>query len=605
MAKHAIKGSSFFKKAVTGTSLLALAAAPAIVMNSSSYGSDACLALDDGVTGATAESFTGNICQLTFTADVASWTLPSQVTKLSVVGIGGGGGALSVGSLGYGGAGGQFNALDTVSLVSRDFNITVGAAGANATSGTSGNAGADTILKNIVSGTPNTALVTAAGGLGGDTTADIDSSWLYQLDGIKIAYGDPGLYNNYANTDGSIPGAGTAGHSGGTTNGGDGSGGAGKKIEDVVNVDGFGIDYLDPTLWATDSAILGSGVSLKGFEFGSGGGITATPNTANTLSGQGAAVSADGSTAGTAGNGVLIMRFELVTNFTVTFDANGGSGSMSNQTASSSTALTTNTLTRAGFTFAGWNTAADGSGTAYADGASFAFSVDDTLYAQWTSSTPVAPAPYSGPIPVRLEEPRIPSGSPKANVLIGTRLSGITRGEVDGKEVVVSKAEDGRVELTLPGLEPGLYTIKYYSSSGQISHQDSLTVFASTTASTGGESEAGSDSGTATPATTVFRDAKRFYNYLGDRGRVIAADENAIRAFLGQYENVTRITCIGSTSGVPAISTDEALATARAENACRIAREVFPDAVVSLKTNTGVGTGQFYRAVSIYLVGKN
>jgi uncharacterized repeat protein (TIGR02543 family) len=71
---------------------------------------------------------------------------------------------------------------------------------------------------------------------------------------------------------------------------------------------------------------------------------------------------------------------------TATFDANGGTGSMSPQTASSATALTSNTFTRTGFTFAGWNTVAGGTGTAYANGATYPFSASATLYAQWTVS---------------------------------------------------------------------------------------------------------------------------------------------------------------------------------------------------------------------------
>lgn len=74
-----------------------------------------------------------------------------------------------------------------------------------------------------------------------------------------------------------------------------------------------------------------------------------------------------------------------VTNSTVTFNANNGSGAMADQSASTSTALSTNAFTRSGYTFAGWNTAADGSGTAYANGADYAFTSSTTLYAQWTS----------------------------------------------------------------------------------------------------------------------------------------------------------------------------------------------------------------------------
>jgi uncharacterized repeat protein (TIGR02543 family) len=72
-----------------------------------------------------------------------------------------------------------------------------------------------------------------------------------------------------------------------------------------------------------------------------------------------------------------------VASYTVTFNANGGSGTMSPETASSATALTLNTFTRTGYAFNGWNTAADGSGTSYADGASYPFTSSITLYAQW------------------------------------------------------------------------------------------------------------------------------------------------------------------------------------------------------------------------------
>jgi LPXTG-motif cell wall-anchored protein len=47
----------------------------------------------------------------------------------------------------------------------------------------------------------------------------------------------------------------------------------------------------------------------------------------------------------------------------------------------------TGDLVKAGNTFGGWNTAADGSGTSYAPAATFAIAADTTLYAQWTPIT--------------------------------------------------------------------------------------------------------------------------------------------------------------------------------------------------------------------------
>lgn len=74
---------------------------------------------------------------------------------------------------------------------------------------------------------------------------------------------------------------------------------------------------------------------------------------------------------------------------TVTFNGNGNDGgSMSNQTASGSTALTTNAFTKTGCSFTVWNTASDGSGTSYTNGATYDFSADITLYAQWNCSPP-------------------------------------------------------------------------------------------------------------------------------------------------------------------------------------------------------------------------
>ena len=79
--------------------------------------------------------------------------------------------------------------------------------------------------------------------------------------------------------------------------------------------------------------------------------------------------------------------------YTVKFDPNGGAGTMDDQdrTYDDKAPLNTNTFTFEGKTFNGWNTAADGSGTSYADGEVNNLSSKDgdtvTLYAQWTIDT--------------------------------------------------------------------------------------------------------------------------------------------------------------------------------------------------------------------------
>ena len=107
---------------------------------------------------------------------------------------------------------------------------------------------------------------------------------------------------------------------------------------------------------------------------------------------------ADGTYTGTAGskagdtinyvNGV--WGGEESTELTVTFEANGSAeypveGTMTPQTvnAKTDTALNANSFTREGYNFLNWNTAADGTGDSYADGATVNLTENTTLYAQW------------------------------------------------------------------------------------------------------------------------------------------------------------------------------------------------------------------------------
>lgn len=79
----------------------------------------------------------------------------------------------------------------------------------------------------------------------------------------------------------------------------------------------------------------------------------------------------------------------------VTFDPNGGTGTMMNQVASNPEALSSNTFTRQGFTFGGWSAGQPSGGTAYSDGATYNFASNITMYAVWipTSITTTAPSP--------------------------------------------------------------------------------------------------------------------------------------------------------------------------------------------------------------------
>lgn len=77
--------------------------------------------------------------------------------------------------------------------------------------------------------------------------------------------------------------------------------------------------------------------------------------------------------------------------YTVTYNANTGTGDAptddtdyNDQTNFIVTVAGQGELTKKGYSFNGWNTAADGSGTAYAAGATFIIKSNVTLYAQWS-----------------------------------------------------------------------------------------------------------------------------------------------------------------------------------------------------------------------------
>jgi uncharacterized repeat protein (TIGR02543 family) len=88
-------------------------------------------------------------------------------------------------------------------------------------------------------------------------------------------------------------------------------------------------------------------------------------------------------------NAAVTIRAAFGKIYTITFDQNGG------DTAASPTsetvidgdpfALPTTNPTRAGYTFAGWNTAANGTGTAFT--AATPVTGDITVYAQWTANS--------------------------------------------------------------------------------------------------------------------------------------------------------------------------------------------------------------------------
>ena len=77
----------------------------------------------------------------------------------------------------------------------------------------------------------------------------------------------------------------------------------------------------------------------------------------------------------------------VTVNSTMTYDVNGGSGTMTDPNSpynnGSTVTVLANSFTRTGYVFNCWNTAANGSGTKYVAGDTFTITANTTLYAQW------------------------------------------------------------------------------------------------------------------------------------------------------------------------------------------------------------------------------
>ncbi len=85
---------------------------------------------------------------------------------------------------------------------------------------------------------------------------------------------------------------------------------------------------------------------------------------------------------------VYVQGAAIGSPYTVSYNANGGSGAPGSQKKAQDITLklSTTTPTRTGYTFNGWNTNNSGTGTNYAAGANYTANANVTLYAKWTAN---------------------------------------------------------------------------------------------------------------------------------------------------------------------------------------------------------------------------
>ena len=117
---------------------------------------------------------------------------------------------------------------------------------------------------------------------------------------------------------------------------------------------------------------------------------------------------------------------EIPTTYTVTYNANGGTGTMTDSKSpyaeNAEVTVLENTFTYANHTFVKWNTEADGKGTDYAEGAKFTITANTTLYAQWQEDEPTPPTPVGDSESVTFSEKGYANGEAVAEY-VGTSFT--------------------------------------------------------------------------------------------------------------------------------------------------------------------------------------
>lgn len=163
------------------------------------------------------------------------------------------------------------------------------------------------------------------------------------------------------------------------------------------------------------------------------------------------------------------------TEYKLSFSANGGTGEMESITKEENEKINLPAVkfSRTGFEFLNWNTAADGSGTAYADGEEFTFNTDTTLHAQWKEkkaapSNPENPAqpqnPQNPQNPTKPQQPQIPEtpSTPKTTYTVIFDANG-------GNGTIASISVEEGSEVTLP---ENTFTKTGYSFAGWATSAD-------------------------------------------------------------------------------------------------------------------------------------
>lgn len=246
--------------------------------------------------------------------------------------------------------------------------------------------------------------------------------------------------------------------------------------------------------------------------------------------------------------------------FTVHFDAGGGAGSMGDQSSRVAANLNGSTFTRNGYSFSGWNTQADGTGSNYSDGQSYAFTSSVTLFAQWRL------------VPVRYLmnfDSQGGNASAVASFSVGEFVHQAVTPERDGYRFEGwFLAPVGGDPISWP-YRPGGASLTVYAHWAPYAVVVPAPVTPPTTEGSGSsqENETTNPSAQAITKLTVS-------GFAPGSARLTKLMKETISNFVAKNSALSVAQCKGYTQGPTVLRTDAALALARANAVCEFARNL-------------------------------
>lgn len=296
-----------------------------------------------------------------------------------------------------------------------------------------------------------------------------------------------------------------------------------------------------------------TGYSFTGFTFSNGSGQKNTAGAVYYFDGQspeensgesGASTSAYIFNGNYAGNVTVTANWTGNT-YTVKYNANGGTGTTASSTHTYGTAkaLTANGFSKTGYSFIGWNTAANGSGTSYSDKQSVSTLTTESeieLFAQWgQASYQVIFDPQGGTITSGNFDPKIyvvgtsytlPTGTitKPGYVFLGwSKTSTATTASYSNGGSVSNLGDSGTTVTLYAVWRAKKFTIKYNANNGATTssstqytatNSNSLLTLPSSWTKSGYSASGWSTSSTATSASYAFGQAFNDFEGVADGG---------------------------------------------------------------------------------------